>query len=752
MRKPKRLFPFILALTLCSSMICLTNCSGEAQEPFRDPSAPVSPAPAAAGSNPAATIPTILDVRLEGNMQIAAADIMKIIKIRKGRPFSETVLEEDKRALIQKTWFIDVKTKVERTPDGYIITFRFIERPLIHYVKVIGNHAHTKKALLEEANIKTGDALDTIAVQQAAERIEQFYRSGGHHQVHVEILSGTQLGDRGVVFLVSEGGKQRVLSVEFEGNAIATSGRLKTLIQTKPGWFFWVNSEFTRKKLDEDVETLINYYRKLGFFYAKVDRVFEETAGVTGLGEPRNWVNVKFMIDEGPRCKIRDIRFTGNRVFDQEALRNVMKSAKAKNGYYNQDMVEADVLKIKELYGNQGYVFAMPIPDPRVDQDTIDLVINIKEGPRCYLNTLNVEIVGHDSNSESYTKWHPILNRSSLRPGDILRTSEINATKRRLMASQLFNVNPTQGQMPEFIFDYPKAALEKERAEAEKAEEELTAEKPVIRGQAPSEPALSAPALYTPPMIRFTDTDTAAAAAKTYPPAASVYSGSVAPTVTPLQNPYLYPQQPAPASVPAAGMTATQFSVPNPPSFLNPSAPAAADAAPVVYPDTVLGNPFNTLHETVRFDPNAPPGTDGHIYGTDAILRVQEAQTGSLMMSVAVSSDSGLMGRFILEEQNFDILKFPRGYRFADWKNAFRGKGQHFRLEAVPGTQVQRYSASWENPYFFDLDYSFGVSGFYYQRYYDEWYENRLGGTFSFGKLWTQDFSTRLSFGAQTVE
>jgi outer membrane protein insertion porin family len=166
-----------------------------------------------------------------------------------------------------------------------------------------------------------------------------------------------------------------------------------------------------------------------------------------------------------------------------------------------------------------------------------------------------------------------------------------------------------------------------------------------------------------------------------------------------------------------------------------------------------LGNPYDTLTapSTVRIDPSAPPGASPYIHPTPVEIVVQETRTGSLMASVAVSSDAGLMGRFVYEEQNFDILNYPRGFRWTDWKNAFRGKGQRFRIEAVPGTQVQRYSASWETPYWLDLDYSFGVNGFYYQRYYDQWYEDRLGGGISFGKLWTPDISTRLSIGGQQV-
>ena len=741
----RRVAPLVLFLILC----CLASYVGTAQEPFR------VPIPSSLANAPQ----TVLDVRIEGNVQKTTTELLKIIKTRPDRPFNETLLEEDKRTLMQQTWFVDVKTIVDRTPDGYIVTFQCIERQLIHRIEVVGNKKHTKKILLEEANIKEGDALDPIAIHQAKERMSQFYRESGYHQVHIEVLRGDNLGDRTVTFYISEGPLQRILSVEFEGNQITTSGRLKTLIQTKPGFFFWINSDFTRKKLDEDVETLTNYYRKLGFFYAKVDRVFEETSGYTGLGQSRGWIKVKFVIDEGPRCKIRDIRFVDNHVFDRDTLLKKMKLAAKKNQYYNQDMLEIDMQAIKEMYGEEGYVFAMPSPDPRVDQDYVDLVINIREGPRCYLETLDVEIIGMNG-SESYTKWHPVLNRSSLRPGDLLRTSEINATKRRMLGSKLFNNNPTQGAMPEFIFEYPKAALEAESA-AEREAERMASGNPQIRGQAPSGAVfttpkhiinkLSEPVIQVPPQNR-TPTQNAPQSAprptsatgttyrgqapspNTYAPPvypaaqtySSVYAGSVAPAPAPLQTTSL---------AEAVGMTSTQYQT---------------DASTA----TILANPYAppATPSGVRFDPNAPEGVSPYIYGVPGKITLQETQTGNLMLSVAVSSDSGLMGRAIFEEQNFDILNVPRGFRLSDWRNAFRGKGQRFRVEAVPGTQFQRYSAGWEIPHLFDLDYSFGVNGFYYQRYYDEWYEDRLGGGITFGKLWTQDIQTRLSLGGQSVK
>ncbi|MDR0335483.1 MAG: BamA/TamA family outer membrane protein [Planctomycetaceae bacterium] len=809
----------------------------------------------------------VLDVRIIGNVQIGAKELIKIIKTRPSRPFNHAVLEEDKRALMQKGWFIDVKPKVEKTPSGYIVTFQFIERPIIHYIKIIGNNAHTRKILLEEANLKSGDALDPIAIYQAKERMEQFYRDSGYYRVHIEVLHGDQLGDRGVVFLVSEGPKQRILSTEFEGNRIATSARLKTLIQSKPGWFFWINSEFTRQKLDEDIETLTAYYRKLGFFYAKVDRKFVETNGYTGWGQNRSWVNVKFMIEEGPRCRVRDIRFAGNHVFSKEELLKIMKLPK--ENYFNQDMLESDMKRLKDKYGDQGYVFTVAEPDPRIDEDFVDVVINIKEGPRGYLRTLHVEIVGNEG-AESYSKWHPILNRSSLRPGDILRTSEINNSRRRLMASQLFNANPTQGAIPEFLFDFPEEAIEdaeneeREAAKLAEANAQIRGQQPtrsifwnrkvpyrnektennslenemnkfseffrikfdpkrsvnssktsldspdssnsysvrkeVYRGQTFTQPRNVAPAtVYVPPTVipnnnNFRNSNTnyvnnsAVNNSAISVSSPMSFSGSIAPAATPLgqhntvssTGPYgttyyaeAYNQPPVSAQRPEAMTILGQPTNITPPayqptSYLSPPPTNTNVGGGVLYNQgmiftqhkvdqptnqVILGNPYASLgsNTDIRIDPNVPPGVSNKIYPVDGRWVVQETRTGQLMMSVAVSSDAGLMGRFIIEEQNFDILNLPKGFRLTDWKNAFRGKGQRFRIEAVPGTEIQRYSASWETPYLFDLDYSFGVSGFYYERYYDEWYEDRIGGSVSFGKLWTPDFSTRLILGAQQV-
>lgn len=132
----------------------------------------------------------------------------------------------------------------------------------------------------------------------------------------------------------------------------------------------------------------------------------------------------------------------------------------------------------------------------------------------------------------------------------------------------------------------------------------------------------------------------------------------------------------------------------------------------------------------------------------DVLVTVQETQTGSLLFGVGVNSDAGLTGSIVLNERNFDILRPPTSFEDILSMRAFRGGGQEFRIEAVPGTQVQRYTVSWREPFLFDSPYSLGVSGYYYTRAYNEYNEERLGGRFTLGRklnqYWTATAALRL--------
>lgn len=118
----------------------------------------------------------------------------------------------------------------------------------------------------------------------------------------------------------------------------------------------------------------------------------------------------------------------------------------------------------------------------------------------------------------------------------------------------------------------------------------------------------------------------------------------------------------------------------------------------------------------------------------DVLVQVEETNTGSLSFGAAVSSDAGLVGRIALNQRNFDIADTPDSFGEFVQGRSFRGAGQSFQAEALPGTKVQTYSLSLSDPYFLETDYSAGATAFYRKRDYTEYDEERYGGRFSFGR------------------
>ena len=132
-------------------------------------------------------------------------------------------------------------------------------------------------------------------------------------------------------------------------------------------------------------------------------------------------------------------------------------------------------------------------------------------------------------------------------------------------------------------------------------------------------------------------------------------------------------------------------------------------------------------------------------------IYVDRPQPGRFLLAVGLNSDAGVVGNITLDEQNFDIWRWPTSFQdFRDGR-AFRGAGQRFRVEAQPGDQVQRYLISLQEPYLFDTNVSLGISGFFFDRNYRDWDEQRYGGRLSLGYQLTPDLSFSVAYRGEMI-
>lgn len=153
-------------------------------------------------------------------------------------------------------------------------------------------------------------------------------------------------------------------------------------------------------------------------------------------------------------------------------------------------------------------------------------------------------------------------------------------------------------------------------------------------------------------------------------------------------------------------------------------------------------------------------GTRGYVPPTEPLpgtpvpldVMVEEARTGRFMFGAGINSDAGVTGQITIDERNFDIFGFPTSWSEIWRGEAFRGRGQAFRLEAMPGTEVQRYLVNFTEPYLFWTPISLNVSGFLYDRGYFDWNESRAGGRLGLGYRLTPDLSVSTALRMEDVD
>lgn len=422
--------------------------------------------------------PPIAGIRIRGNNTVSENRVRAMIKSREGREFDPELIQSDVRRLASSGMFRDVQILTDTSEQGVFVTFEVQERPTIGYIKFLGNQSNRQSSLLKKSGLSVGAPMNKFQVEEARVKVEDYFRNRGHGLASVKVVEGLKPDDPGVVFMIHEGPLARVSSTSFVGNSIATDARLKTQIKTKPGIFWILWGKFERNQLEEDLESLTSYYRSLGYFQARVNRILD-------FDEEGKWVDVQFVIDEGPRYVVRNVSFIGQTRLTPEQLATQVKLESGQ--YFDQKKMNSDVATISDVYGSQGYIHADVQADLRFLEKPgeLDLVYDIREGGQYRVGKINVVIDGDNP----HTKHAVVMNRLSFQPGEIIDIRKIRDSERRLKYSQLFMNEPHRGISPTITVKPP---------ELDEIEQYAEGRSGTMRGQSPTKPIYQA----TPPRFQ----------------------------------------------------------------------------------------------------------------------------------------------------------------------------------------------------------------------------------------------------------
>ena len=388
----------------------------------------------------------VRDLVIEGNRRVPTAEILRQLKMRPGRYFDPDVLQQD----VQAIWRLPTIKRLHgpflnQTDEGLVITFQVEEHPFIGELKFVGNRVLSDSYLKKETGLEEGKPLNDFEVRMAREKIEQLYHTRGHTYTTVELQKSEDPNQ--VVFVIFEDQRRKVRSVSFVGNTIASSARLKVIVKTKAQTLGLFGGQLDREQVDRDIDLLTAYYFSLGYFSAKVGREIS--------GEPTSGtVDVKFVIDEGPRYRIRSIRFEGVEQYPESELISQLKlkPSDEEQPFFNGDLMNEDVITLRDSYGSVGHIFADVQAQPHFLEEPgwIDLVYRIDEGKAYRVGRVNVHIDG-----DGITRRNVILNRITQKPGDLIDIRKIRQSERLLRSSELFGDPQNPGNQPRIVIRPP---------------------------------------------------------------------------------------------------------------------------------------------------------------------------------------------------------------------------------------------------------------------------------------------------------
>ncbi|WP_024506924.1 outer membrane protein assembly factor BamA [Bradyrhizobium sp. ARR65] len=380
---------------------------------------------AVAVSSPAAA-ETVASIQVEGNRRVEADTIRSYFKPGPNGALDAAAIDDGLKALIETGLFQDVK--INRVGGHLVVSV--IENPVINRIAFEGNKKIKDEQLSAEIQSKPRGTFSRPMVQADALRIAEIYRRSGRYDVHVTPEIIEQPNNRvDLIFTIEEGPKTGVKSIEFVGNNYYSSYRLKDVIKTHETnllSFLGNGDVYDPDRVEADRDLIRRFYLKHGFADVQV------VAALTEYDPERKGFLVTFKIEEGQQYRVASVRFESSIAnFDPNTLSSF--SYVSVGSLYNAEAVEKSVESMQIEASRRGYAFAVVRPrgDRNFDNHTVSIVFSIEEGPRTYIERINVR-------GNTRTRDYVIRREFDISEGDAYNRALVDRAERRLKNLDFF--------------------------------------------------------------------------------------------------------------------------------------------------------------------------------------------------------------------------------------------------------------------------------------------------------------------------
>lgn len=382
----------------------------------------------------------VRQVRIEGAQRIEPATVQSYMVIGAGDRFEADSMDRSIKTLYATGLFADVTMR--REGDTLVVAVR--ENPIVNRVAFEGNRHVGDDVLRGEVQTRPRAVFTRTLAMADRQRLLDVYARRGRYAAAVEpkIIELDQ-NRVDVVFEINEGESTLIRRVLFVGNRAFSDSTLRDVIASRESaWWRFLSTadQYDPERLGFDRELLRRFYLRNG--YADV----EIKSAVAELSADRTTFFLTFTIEEGERYRIGKVD-VDSRVRNLDAATLTGAVTFAAGDWYGADEIEATVNALELAVQNAGYAFVEIRPRFQRNRDTrtVDVVFEVVEGPRVYVE--RIDIVGNVR-----TKDKVVRREIRIAEGDAYNAARVRRSRQRIQDLGYFakvDVQTAEGSAPD---------------------------------------------------------------------------------------------------------------------------------------------------------------------------------------------------------------------------------------------------------------------------------------------------------------
>ena len=251
------------------------------------------------------------------------------------------------------------------------------QQKIIHKIIVEGTQRIEPETVRSYMTVHEGDSIDSSSINSS---LKSLFSTG----LFADVTFGFEGDDLIVKVVENPIINQRI----FEGNKRIKDEVLEDEVQLRP------RSIYTRSKVQNDVQRLIEVYRRSGRFAVTIEPKV--------IQRPQNRVDLVFEINEGATTYVRSISIVGNKDFSDASLKEKMLTKEERwyrmftvNDTYDPDRLAYDKELLRRFYTRKGYAdfrVASAVAELSSDRKSFFITITVDEGKRYRFNELDISV------------------------------------------------------------------------------------------------------------------------------------------------------------------------------------------------------------------------------------------------------------------------------------------------------------------------------------------------------------------------